>query len=66
VKLGALRGTPVSLVPRTVSIGPNPRIFGNCLAWIFGNPRASYCVLRFTLQGLNQSIAGLSPLSETA
>jgi hypothetical protein len=26
---------------------------------------ASYSVLRSTLQGLNQSIVGLSPLSET-
>jgi hypothetical protein len=31
VRLGASRGMPVSLVPRTVSIDPNPRIFGNCL-----------------------------------
>jgi hypothetical protein len=64
VRLGASRGTPVSLVPRTVSIAPNPRIFGNCLD---GCPRgAPYRVLRFTLQGLNQSIVGLSPLSGTA
>jgi hypothetical protein len=27
---------------------------------------APYRVLKFTLQGLNQSIVGLSPLSETA
>jgi hypothetical protein len=31
VRLGASQGMPVSLVPRTVSIGPYPRIFGNCL-----------------------------------
>jgi hypothetical protein len=36
VRLGASRGMPVSLVPRTVSIDPNPRIFGNCLD---GRPR---------------------------
>jgi hypothetical protein len=64
VRLGASRGMPVSLVPRTVSIGPNPGTFGNCLD---GCPRgAPYHVLRFALQGLNQSIVGLSPLSETA
>jgi hypothetical protein len=64
VRLGALRGMPFSLVPKTVSIGPNPRTFGSCQD---GCPRgAPYRVLRFTLQGLNQSIVGLSPLSETA
>jgi hypothetical protein len=60
VRLGASWGMPVSLVPRTVSIDPNLRIFGNCL--LAGAP---YRVFRFTLQGLNQSIVGLSPLSET-
>jgi hypothetical protein len=29
--LGASRGMPTSLVPRTVSFDPNPRIFGNRL-----------------------------------
>jgi hypothetical protein len=64
VTLGALRGMPASLVPRTVSFDPKPRIFGNHLD---GCPRgAPYRVFRFTLQDLNQSIVGLSPLSETA
>jgi hypothetical protein len=31
VRLGASRGVPVSLVPRTVRFDPNPRIFGNRL-----------------------------------
>jgi hypothetical protein len=31
VMLGASRGMPASLVPRTVRFDPNPRIFGNCL-----------------------------------
>jgi hypothetical protein len=31
VRLGASRGMPVSLVPRTVRFDPNPRIFGNFL-----------------------------------
>jgi hypothetical protein len=64
VRLDASRGVPVSLVPRTVRFDPNLRIFGNCLD---GCPRgAPYRVFRFTLQGLNQLIVGLSSLSETA
>jgi hypothetical protein len=64
VRLDASRGVPVSLVLRTVRFDPNSRIFGNCLD---GCPHgAPYHVLRFTLQGLNQSIVGLSPLPETA
>jgi hypothetical protein len=31
VKLGASRGMPASLVPRTVSFDPKSRIFGNRL-----------------------------------
>jgi hypothetical protein len=64
VKLGASRGMPANLIPRTVSFDPKLRIFGNCLD---GCPREGTlpCV-RFTLQGLNQSIVGPSPLSETA
>jgi hypothetical protein len=31
VRLGALRGMPSSLVPRTVRFDPNPRTFGNRL-----------------------------------
>jgi hypothetical protein len=64
VRLGALWGMPANLVPRTVGSVPNPRTFGNRLD---GCPRgATYRVFRFTLQGLNQWIVGLSPLSETA
>jgi hypothetical protein len=63
VKLGASRGMPDNFVPKTVSSDPKPRIFGNRLD---GCPRAPYRVFRFTLQGLNQSIVGLSPLFETA
>jgi hypothetical protein len=32
VRLGASRGMPVSIVPRTVRFDPNPRIFGT--AWM--------------------------------
>jgi hypothetical protein len=64
VRLGTSRGMPANLVPRTVSSAPNPRTFGNRLD---GCPRgAPYRVFRFTLQGLNQPIVGLSPFSEIA
>jgi hypothetical protein len=64
VRLGASRGMPPNLVPRTVRFDPNPRTFGNCLVVVLAG--ASHRVFRFALQGLNQSIVGLSPLSETA
>jgi hypothetical protein len=64
VRLGASWGMPVNLVPRTVALLPNPRTFGNRLDGCLAG--ATYRVFRFTLQGLNQSIVGLSPLSETA
>jgi hypothetical protein len=64
VKLGASRGMPDSLVPRTVRFDPKPRTFGNRLVVVLAG--APYRVFRFTLQGLNQSIVGFSPLSETA
>jgi hypothetical protein len=64
VKLGASRGMPDSLVPRTVSSDPNSRILGT--AWMVVLAGAPYRVFTFTLQGSNQSIVGLSPLSETA
>jgi hypothetical protein len=64
VKLGASRGTPDSLLPKTVSFDPKSRTFRNCLVVVLAG--APYRVFRFTLQGLNQSIIGLSPLSETA
>jgi hypothetical protein len=56
---------PDSLVPGTVRFTPNPRIFGNRLVDV-SSVGAPFRVLGFTLQGLNQSIVGLSPLSETA
>jgi hypothetical protein len=62
--LGTSRGMPASLVPRTVIFDPKPRTFGNRLVIVLAG--APYRVFRFTLQGINQSIFGLSPLSETA
>jgi hypothetical protein len=64
VRLGASRGMPTNLVPRTLRFDPNPRTFGNRLVVVLA--RESHRVFRFALQGLNQSIVGLSPLSETA
>jgi hypothetical protein len=58
-------GMPDSLVPGTVSYYPNPRIFGNRLVGV-GSVKALFRVFRSTLQGFDQSIVGLSPLSETA
>jgi hypothetical protein len=56
---------PDSLVLGTVGYYPNPSIFGNCLVGV-GSVGAPLCVFRFTLQGfMNQSIVGLSPLSDT-
>jgi hypothetical protein len=54
-----------SLVPGTVRFDPKPRTFGNRLVGVSSVGRLLR-VFRFTLQGLNQSIVGLSPLSETA
>jgi hypothetical protein len=59
-------GMPDSIVPGTVGYHPNPRTFGNCLVGV-GSIGAPLRAFRFTLQGfMNQSIVGLSPLSETA
>jgi hypothetical protein len=59
-------GVPDSLVPGTVGYYPNPWIFGNRLVGV-GFVGVPLRVFRFTLQGfMNQSIVGLSPLSETA
>jgi hypothetical protein len=63
VSPGALRGIPDSLHPKTVRFDPDPKSFGNCLVVVLAG--ASHCVFRSTLQGLNQSIVGLSPSSET-
>jgi hypothetical protein len=54
---------PDSLVLGSVRFAPKPRIFGNR---VFRSVGALLRVFRSTLQGLNQSIVGLSPLSETA
>jgi hypothetical protein len=64
VKLGASQGMPDSLVHRTVRFDPKPRTFGNRLVVV--HVGAPYRLFRSILQGLNQSIVGLSPLSETA
>jgi hypothetical protein len=64
VKLGALRGMPDSLVPKTLRFDPKLRTFGNCLVVVHvGAP--SVC-LGLPCKVINQSIIGLSPLSETA
>jgi hypothetical protein len=55
-----------SLVPGTVGYYPNSRVFGNRLVDV-DSVGAPIRVFRFTLQGfMNQSIVGLSPLSETS
>jgi hypothetical protein len=64
VKLGASQGMLDSLVSRTVRFDPKPRIFEKRVVVVLAG--APYRVFRFTLQGLNQSIVGLSPLFETA
>jgi hypothetical protein len=57
---------PDSLVLGTVGYYPNPRIFGNRLVGV-SSVGAPLRVFWFTLKGfMNQSIVGLSPLSETA
>jgi hypothetical protein len=56
---------PDCLVPGTVRFAPKPRIFGNRLVGV-SSIGAPLRVFRSTLQGLNQSIVGLSPLSKTA
>jgi hypothetical protein len=58
------RDVPVSLVPRIVGSDPEPKKDGNHLVVVLAG--APYHVFRSTLQGLNQSIVSLLPLSETA
>jgi hypothetical protein len=58
-------GMSYSLVPRTVRFDPKPRTFGNRLVSV-NYVGAPLRVFRSTLQGYNQSIVRLSPLSETA
>jgi hypothetical protein len=44
VTMGASRGMPASLVPRTVSFDPMPRIFGNRLVVVLmGAPNCVFC-----------------------
>jgi hypothetical protein len=58
-------GIPDSLVPGTVGYHPNPRIFGNRLVGVSSLGHCSVC-LGCLARCMNQSIVGLSPLSETA
>jgi hypothetical protein len=62
VSPGASQGIPDSLHQR-LAFYPDPWIFGNRLVVVLAG--APHRVFRSTLQGLNQSIVGLSPLSET-
>jgi arginine deiminase len=62
VSPGASRGMPDSLHQR-LAFYPDPRIFGNRLVVVLAG--ASHRVFKSTLQGLNQSIVGLSTLYET-
>jgi hypothetical protein len=58
-------GIPDSFVPGTVGYHPNPRIFGNRLVGVSFVGHRSVC-LGLLARVMNQSIVGLSPLSETA
>jgi hypothetical protein len=63
VKLGASRGRPDNLVPRTVRFDPKPGTFGNRLVVVLtGHPTVCLCL---PCKVINQSIVGLSPLSKT-
>jgi hypothetical protein len=55
-------GIPDSLVPGNVGYHPNPRIFGNrwSVSALWGTAPCDLARV------INQSIVGLSPLSETA
>jgi hypothetical protein len=66
VRLDVLSGSMLdSLVLGTVSYYPKSRIFGNRLVGV-SSVGAPLCVFRSTFKVLNQSIVGLSLLSETA
>jgi hypothetical protein len=58
-------GIPDSPVPGTVGYHPNPRIFGIRLVGVSSVGNCSVC-LGYLARRMNQSIVGLSPLSETA
>jgi hypothetical protein len=64
VSPGTSRGISDSLHQRLWPFIPTRGFLG--LAWEVVLAGAAYCVFWSTLQGLNQSIVGLSPLSETA
>jgi hypothetical protein len=57
-------GIPVCSVPGTVGYHPNPRIFGNRLVGVSSVGHCSVC-LGYLARCMNQSIVGLSLLSET-
>jgi hypothetical protein len=58
-------GMPDSLVPGTVSFDPKPRILGTAWSLSALSGHRSVC-LGLPCMVINQSIVGLSPLSETA
>jgi hypothetical protein len=63
VSPGASRGIPDSLHQILWPFIPTRRFLGS--VWWLSSRGASHRVFRSTLQGLNQSIVGLSPSSET-
>jgi hypothetical protein len=63
VSTGTSRGIPDSLHQSLWPFIPTRGFLG--IAWEVVLAGAAYHVFRSTLQGLNQSIVGLSPLSET-
>jgi hypothetical protein len=63
VSPGTSRGIPDSLHQRLWPFIPTRGLLGT--VWEVVLAGAAYRVFRSTLQGLNQSIVGLSPLSET-
>jgi hypothetical protein len=58
-------GTPDNRVPRTVNFDPKTRTFGNHLVGGLLVITPSVC-LALPYKVINQSVVGLSPLSETA
>jgi hypothetical protein len=63
VTLGASRGMPTSLVPKTARSDPKPRTFGT-VWWLSSRGHPTMC-LDLPCKVINQSIVGLSPLFET-
>jgi hypothetical protein len=64
------RDVPLSLVPRIVGSNPDPKEDGNCLVGVylisFLLDFLGYAFLGLPCKVINQSIVGLSSLSETA